>query len=187
MPRHFFSDGDDVQAQRSEEHIEMHRASKQVQIDKAYRTSESLSKYVTQLRDSWSVLKHERLAEIFGTYASKHDLWRIDLPMILQVDEWLEHQAQRTQKPDLITDATNHMTDIEESLFLFPATSIFGVICKLLIWTRLNEKNLDYQTLGESDHKLAYAAYCDLINLTGFYSIASPLDIKNGLRNPLSS
>ena len=158
---------------------------KEKAIAAAYRRSKTVRHAQPPLRQRWSILREERLATVFGTYVRGEDIFRIDLAAIVNVDEWLERHAalalaQARQNNVDIEEHQNQIDWIESQMAGYPAQSIFGVICKLMIWRR---KNLGLSASGCAEgepHRLACSAYVDLLRLTGFLSIACEEDRLEG-------
>lgn len=158
---------------------------KEKAIAAAYRRSKTLQQAQPALRQRWSILQEERLATVFGTYVRGEDVFKIDLAAIVNVDEWLERHAalalaQTGQYNADIEEHRNQIAWIEAQMADYPAQSIFGVICKLMIWRR---KNIDLPASDRAEgetHRLACSAYGDLLRLTGFLSIACEEDRLEG-------
>lgn len=163
-----------------------HDKVKEKAINAAYRRSRTLARSSPPLRMRWSVLGEEKLATVFGSYLRGDDVFKIDLSAIVNVDEWLERDAAlaiaEEAKDDVEVEEHRQQIDwIESQMADYPAHSIFGVICKLMIWRRKN-KDLLCSTGAEAEmHRLAYAAYADLIRLTGFLSVACTEDRDDGI------
>lgn len=159
---------------------------KEKAIAAAYRRSRTLRQAQPALRHRWSILGEERLATVFGTYIRGEDVFRIDLAAIVNVDEWLERHsalalAETEKDTAQIEEHQKQIAWIESQMAAYPAHSIFGVICKLMIWRRKN-KGLLGSSCAEADmHRLAHSAYADLIRLTGFISIACEDDRLEGI------
>ncbi|MCP5432661.1 MAG: hypothetical protein H6923_05250 [Alphaproteobacteria bacterium] len=158
---------------------------KEKAIAAAYRRSKTLRQAQPALRQRWSILREERLATVFGTYVRGEDVFKIDLAAIVNVDEWLERHAalalaQAGKKIVEVQEHRDQIDWIESQMADYPAQSIFGVICKLMIWRR---KNIDLPASDRAEgetHRLACSAYGDLLRLTGFLSIACDEDRLEG-------
>lgn len=155
-------------------------------INTAYRKSKILKRLDRSTRRRWSIVKEEKLAAVFGTYVRGEDVFNIDLAAIVNVDEWLECEAElneaiRQNDQVQIEQLESEIAWIESQMYSYPAHSIFGIICKLMVWRRKN-KDLLAAPMEEGDaHRLAHAAYADLIRLTGFFSVATVEDREAGL------
>lgn len=159
---------------------------KEKAIDAAYRRSKTLARTSTPLRIRWSILGEAKLATVFGSYVRGDDVFKIDLSAIVNVDEWLERDAalalaELAKDTAEIEDHRQQIAWIESQMADYPAHSIFGVICKLMIWRRKNRDLLASTGAGAEMHRLAYAAYADLIRMTGFLSVACAEDREDGV------
>lgn len=159
---------------------------KEKAINAAYRRSPTLRRTQISLRPRWSILKEERLATVFGSYVCGDDVFKIDLPAIVNVDEWLERAAARAlamaeNDTAQIETHEQQIAWIESQMAGYPTYSIFGIICKLMIWRRRNKDLLASNSDGADPHRLALAAYADLIRLTGFHSVACCEDYEDGV------
>lgn len=155
-------------------------------INAVYGKSSTLAKFDEQLRPRWSIVKEERLAEIFGTYVGGEEIFKIDLPSILNVDEWCECEAQlqkslADKELSRAREIRAEMDWIEDGMSAYPAHSIFGIICKLMVWRRKNGDLLKSGGEEARRHRLAHAAYADLIRLTGFLSVACKEDVDGAV------
>ena len=142
----------------------------------AYSESRILRKFHPHLRGHWSACRVKTLAEVIGPWR-RYDVFNIDLPSLLKVDEWLECEAQLSARAGKRTDTEKAAIKadaewIEDSLSDGPASTIFGVIAKLMIWRRKNATYLARNPAFARRHRLAYAAYADLIRLTGLLALA---------------
>lgn len=159
---------------------------KEKAIAAAYRRSRTLRQAQPALRQRWSILGEERLATVFGTYMRGEDVFRIDLAAIVNVDEWLERHAalalaEAESDTAQIEEHLKQIAWIESQMAAYPAHSIFGIICKLMIWRRKNKGLLGSSCAEGETHRLARSAYADLIRLTGFLSIACEDDRLEGI------
>lgn len=153
-----------------------------------YGESLVLQKFSPHCREPWSISRLPRLADVLGPWR-RYDVTNIDLPSLLKVDEWCECEAQLRVRRKSLTEAEARdlRTDIawqEMQLADCPADTIFGVIAKLMVWRRKNADLLERDLASDRLHALAYAAYTDLIKLTGLFALAIDADREydNGLQ-----
>jgi hypothetical protein len=154
------------------------------QVDQAYRESILLEALKPHLRDRWSACRVKRLADILGPWR-RHDVTIIDLPSLVKVDEWLECKTQLVRRPALSDqqrrDLELSVAWVEAQFADCPAGTIFGVIAKLMIWRRRHARTLAHDKSFQRRHALAFAAYADLIRLTGLYSLTINDDRDAGI------
>jgi hypothetical protein len=159
--------------------------SRDQQIYHAYHESILLAAFKPQVRDGWSVCREKRLADILGPWR-RYDVLDIDIPSLVKVDEWVECQAQLLQRGRELSDRQKSEIErtvawVEAQLADCPATTIFGVIAKLMVWRRRHARALAHDRDFQRRHALAFAAYGDLIRLTGLYSLTVKEDRDAGL------
>lgn len=155
------------------------------QVNHAYRESILLEALKPHLRDGWSLSREKRLADILGPWR-RDDVCEIDLPSLLKVDEWVECQAQLLLRDRELSiqqrrEIAANAAWVEAQLADCPAQTIFGIIAKLMVWRRRHARQLAYDKGFQRRHALAYAAYADLIRLTGLYSLTLKEDRDAGL------
>ena len=156
-------------------------------ISSVYDDSKILREFFPHLRRKWSIYQYERIADVFESNSELEPLQRQDLPFILNVDEWLECHAQasarHTHRVDKAKqkDAKLYCNDIEDTMSAYPAHTVFGVLCKLIVWREKNAKRLSMRTRFYEQNRIAYSAYGDLISLCGLLSLATKTDIKDGV------
>lgn len=146
----------------------------------AYGESLVLRKFSSHYREPWSISRLPRLGDVVGPWR-RHDVTNIDLPSLLKVDEWCECEAQLRVRRKSLTEAETRELKIdiawqEMQLADCPADTIFGVIAKLMVWRRKNADLLARDLESDRLHALAFAAYTDLIRLTGLFALAIDAD-----------
>lgn len=149
-----------------------------------YSTSDILNDvYPEWRRERWSVLGDTKLQSIFEcSRPCESEFTCIDQPTAIMVDEWkeasMQHQlALESNDRNAQKKAARILYDVEQSLIFYPSHTVFGILCKMMIW---REKAHD-QIKGLKENSaiaLAYSAYGDILRLTRLRTLAVQKDFE---------